>query len=230
MNEKLKETGSNIRLYRQSLGISLQNFSEQLHKSKATVSKYENGQISIDLETLLEICQILRVPAYKLLPKAKPVLQEKERGLFHSRQYLYSYARKGRKLTKSVLDHYTGVDATMDVTFFYDVPDFDQLEKCRGLFEGTMCKEGTILNYQFVNRRNSTEHTFLCCLESLVNDGYNMGLLSSISYDTISPNAIKVVISPVPLKENDQLKELLLFDREDIQRLKRDNMLTIMRK
>ncbi|MGN0658161.1 MAG: helix-turn-helix domain-containing protein [Emergencia sp.] len=230
MNDRLKYTGLKIRTYRLALGMSLGEFAEKIHKSKATVSKYENGLISIDLGTLLDICDILDIPPGKLLPPLKDNAGKERQGEFQSRQYLYSYARKGRRLTRSILDHYYGDEDRLGVTFYYDVPAFDQPEKCRGLYEGSMCKEGTILNYQFVNRRNSTEHTFLCCLESLVNDGYNMGLLSSISYDTMTPNAIKVILSPVQLKENDELKELLLFDKEDIQRLKRDNMLTVVRK
>ena len=230
MNDRLKLTCQNIRTYRQALGMSLQEFADKLHKSKATVSKYENGLISIDLETLFEISTVLQVSLHKLIaPDDDPVRSEAP-GQFHSRQFLYSYARKGSKLTKSILDHYYGSTGSLDVTFFYDVPAFDQPAECRGLYEGAMCKEGPILNYQFVNRRNSTEHTFLCCLESLSNHGYNMGLLSSISYTTMTPNAIKVILSPVQLIENEELKELLLFDREDIQRLRRDNMLTIERK
>lgn len=146
------------------------------------------------------------------------------------RQYLYSYARRGSQVTRSVLDHYSGEQGNLDVTFFYDVPSFEHLEKCRGIYEGSMSKEGPILNYQFVNRRNSTEHTFLCCLESLDNNGYNMGLLSSISYTTMTPNAIKVILSPVQLAETEELCRLLTFDKEDIQRLKRDNMLTVDRR
>ena len=230
MSERLKETGRQIRTYRIALGLSLQEFADKIHKSKASVSKYENGLVSIDLETFYEISDVLGVPAPKLL--AKPVISEEgaRPGSQPSRQYLYSYARKGSKITKSVLDHYAGESGNLEVTFFYDVPSFAELEKCRGLYEGSMSKEGPILNYQFVNRRNSTEHTFLCCLESLDNNGYNMGLLSSISYTTMTPNAIKVVLSQRPLAETDELRELLLFNKEDIQRLKRDNMLTVDRK
>lgn len=230
MNKKLEETGARIRTYRQALGMSLQQFADKLHKSKATVSKYENGLISIDLETLYEIADVLNTPLFKLICPSENKEAVNIRGQLQSRQYLYSYARKGSQLTKSVLDHYFTEKACLDVTFFYDIPSFEQLNRCRGLYEGTMTKSGPILNYQFVNRGNSTEHTFLCCLESLDNNGYNMGLLSSISYTTMTPNAIKVILSPHRLPEDDHLKSLLLFDKDDIQRLKKDNMLTIDRR
>lgn len=230
MSERLKETGLQIRTYRLALGMSLQEFAARIHKSKATVSKYENGLISIDLETFYEISDVLGVAPQKLMARPKPTAARTSADQLQSRQYLYSYARKGSQITKSILDHYLSESGSLDVTFFYDVPSFDHIEKCRGVYEGSMSKEGPILNYQFVNRRNSTEHTFLCCLESLDNNGYNMGLLSSISYTTMTPNAIKVILSPVQLVETEELRQLLTFDREDIHRLKRDNMLTVDRR
>lgn len=229
MSDRLKETGLQIRTYRLALGMSLQEFAARIHKSKATVSKYENGLISIDLETFYDISEVLGVPPQKLMARPKAEAGRTADSL-QSRQYLYSYARRGSQITKSVLDHYSDGAGGLAVTFFYDVPSFEHMEKCRGIYEGSMSKEGPILNYQFVNRRNSTEHTFLCCLESLDNNGYNMGLLSSISYTTMTPNAIKVILSPVQLSETDQLRQLLTFDRDDIQRLKRDNMLTVDRR
>ena len=66
-------------------------------------------------------------------------------------------------------------------------------------------------------------------MESLDNNGHSMGLLSSISYTTMTPNAIKVVLSDTQLAETEDLRELLLFNKEDIQRLRRDNMLTVER-
>lgn len=229
MEERLRETGRQIRIYRQAMGLSLREFADKIHKSKATVSKYENGLISVDLETFFEIADVLGVAPWKLMAGPESSAESGAGGRIY-RMYLYSYARRGSAITKSVLDHYQDEDDQVQVTFFYNVPSFEALEKCRGMYEGTMSKEGPILNYQFVNRRNSTEHTFLCCLESLDNNGYNMGLLSSISYTDMTPNAIKVILSSVRLEETETLRSLLIFDKEDIQRLKRDNMLTIARR
>ncbi len=185
--------------------------------------------IPVDLETFYEIADVLGVAPWKLMAGPSSSAESGAGGRIY-RMYLYSYARRGSAITKSVLNHYQDDENHVQVTFFYDVPSFEALEKCRGVYEGIMAKEGPILNYQFVNRRNSTEHTFLCCLESLDNNGYNMGLLSSISYTTMTPNAIKVILSSVRLEDTEKLRSLLTFDKEDIQRLKRDNMLTIARR
>lgn len=230
MSDILKQIGGQIRRYRQARGLTLTQFAEQLFKSKATVSKYENGLISIDMETLYQISRILEIPVRHLLvADPAPAENQHPQDAPFTRGYLYSAAR-GR-LTRSVLDHFTDPeDGTITVDFYYDVPSFEQLEKCRGLYEGTMSRQGTVMNYQFVNLGNKMEHAFLCILESLDNNGHNMGLLSSISSTTMFPNAIKVLLSRTRMPEDQDLMNLLLFDRSDVHRMKKDNMLSIIRR
>ena len=225
MDKKLKQTGLIIRQYRQAQGMSLSQFAALIHKSKPTVSKYENGQISIDLETLYEISDVLNLPASRLLVPDETSAQDFV-GAHHSTQYLYSAARG--KLSRSLLEHYyDGSSETLSVDFFYDIPSYDQRELCIGFYHGTMYRHGNICNYHLTNHRNRAEHTFLCYLESLNNSGYNMGLLSSLSYTTMFPNAIKVVLSSSKLPEDDTLRSVLTFDREDLARLRKENMLSI---
>ena len=53
--------GSRIRNYRKMKKMTLQQLADRIHKSRATVSKYENGDITIDVETLYEISNALDV-------------------------------------------------------------------------------------------------------------------------------------------------------------------------
>ncbi|HBF65416.1 MAG TPA: XRE family transcriptional regulator, partial [Clostridium sp.] len=50
MKEVSIHVGKRIRLYRKLKKLTIEVFAEMIHKSKATVSKYENGEISIDIE------------------------------------------------------------------------------------------------------------------------------------------------------------------------------------
>ena len=47
--------GQRIKKYRKSRGYTIEQFSAMINKSKATLSKYENGTITIDIETLYDI-------------------------------------------------------------------------------------------------------------------------------------------------------------------------------
>ena len=46
--------------------MTLQDLADAIHKSRATICKYENGEISVDVETLYEISQVLQVSISQL--------------------------------------------------------------------------------------------------------------------------------------------------------------------
>ena len=47
-------------------GLTLQQLADAIHKSRATVSKYETGEITIDIETLYDISSALEVDLNRL--------------------------------------------------------------------------------------------------------------------------------------------------------------------
>ena len=63
------ELGSRIRLYRQAKGISLAALSELVGKSKATLSKYENGERRLDIVEFLEIADCIGIDAAEFIKK-----------------------------------------------------------------------------------------------------------------------------------------------------------------
>ena len=63
-------TGKNIRKIRMASGMTMENLARLIHKSKSTLSKYEQGTVNMDLETLGEIAEALGVTIHHLLPPA----------------------------------------------------------------------------------------------------------------------------------------------------------------
>ena len=61
MSEFTCYVGEQIRRYRKAGNMTLQDLADAIHKSRATICKYENGEISVDVETLYEISQVLQV-------------------------------------------------------------------------------------------------------------------------------------------------------------------------
>ena len=59
--------GARIRLYRRAKKLTLIQLSAMIHKSKATLSKYETGDIAIDVETLYDIAAALDIRIEQLL-------------------------------------------------------------------------------------------------------------------------------------------------------------------
>ena len=62
-----KIVGENIRKYRTAYNMTLKELSLKLHKSISTVSKYEKGDISLDLPTFMELSRIFKVSPSLLL-------------------------------------------------------------------------------------------------------------------------------------------------------------------
>ena len=61
MSEVSVETGKRIRYFRQSRQMTLEELSAAIRKSKSTVSKYERGEITVDLETLYDLADVLHI-------------------------------------------------------------------------------------------------------------------------------------------------------------------------
>ena len=81
MNEINIYIGGQIRKYRKANGMTLQQLADVIHKSRATVCKYENGEISIDIATLYEISQALQPT---LPPSPPPTVGTLQRSPFFS--------------------------------------------------------------------------------------------------------------------------------------------------
>lgn len=60
-SEISQHIGSRIRSIRKSRGLTLQALADKIHKSRASLSKYESGEIVIDIKTLYEISEALNV-------------------------------------------------------------------------------------------------------------------------------------------------------------------------
>ena len=58
--------GEQIRQYRKAGKMTMQELADAIHKSRATICKYESGEISVDIETLYEISQVLQVSISQL--------------------------------------------------------------------------------------------------------------------------------------------------------------------
>lgn len=69
MNMNISQiTGQNIKKVRIAEGMTLDRLAKRIHKSKSTLSKYEQGTVKIDLETLKDISDALAVSIHHLLP------------------------------------------------------------------------------------------------------------------------------------------------------------------
>lgn len=223
--------GQNIRKYRIAYKMTLEQLAGEIHKSKSTVSKYEKGLIPLDVITLDEIARILKVSPAQLLATVEDKGEEIDvDGALLDRQYMYSYDGRSRRILKSVIERYQMEDMEQRrVQLFYDVRDVRSPGECKALYAGINRKYEFIENYTLQNQNNSTEQVLICCINNLGCTNRKMGMLTGLSYKTMLPVAIKIMLSETALKENDELVDALRLTKEDIKISKKYNLFTIDR-
>ena len=103
MSELGKRLGENIRVYRRANRMTLSELADRINKSKATVGKYEQGAIALDMDTLYEIAAALKVSPFQLMVSLAPEKKEKgEPRLLGERRYLYLYDGRSSRILRSL--------------------------------------------------------------------------------------------------------------------------------
>ena len=83
MSQISTEIGKQIRTFRKKRKMTLEALAAVICKSKSTVSKYENGEIPVDIETLYEIASALQIhveqpPFSQAAPSFMPMYMTEE--------------------------------------------------------------------------------------------------------------------------------------------------------
>jgi len=236
MEDISKAVGARVRQFRKVRGITAQQLAEAIHKSKATVSKYESGEIALDIPTLYEIAGVLRLHADELLPKetASPPLlgsQDSIPYLFRDASRLFAYSFDGRngRLMRCVLDILSqGEDHRFQVAFYMNCEDYEQYQICEHTYYGYMEHFDVLTNIYAESRDTPIEKARVSILSSFQDVQQKWGLWSGISSRPIMPVASKMLFSKTILKEDRALISTLKISKEDIRLMKAYNMFCTM--
>jgi transcriptional regulator with XRE-family HTH domain len=228
MNDLAKHVGSKIRFLRKQKNYSLTDFSKLINKSAATLSKYENGSIVIDIETLFEISTILDVDMssftddYAPLPRKSRVLPAKT--IFGGGDVLYMYIFDGKSNTveKSLIKvRYNDTLRIFEAELFLDIDSYDTYHNCVRYYTGEFKPFDLISSFVFVNQTNSIEQVMINISNPLDNATMAMGLLTGISSYTHVPVAMKTILSRNPLSDSAEICARLSFSKEDLRSIKK---------
>lgn len=220
--------GSNIKKHRQAHHMTLEELANSIHKSKSTMSKYEKGLISLDVDTLYEIATVFSVSPSQLLSVPLPMGEAvPERTGFIKRQCMYSYDGRGKRILKSVIERYATSDpARTDIQMFYDVSSMENFGKCSSLYSGYSHTYMVLEMFQLTNQNHTIENAWMCAIGGLNQTNIRMGILSGLSSATMLPTARKVLISDEAMKDS-ELAPLLTLTKDDIRNLRKNNWFTI---
>ena len=219
--------GLAIHTYRKARGMTLDALAEKIYKSKSTVGKYEQGLISCDVAVLLDIAGALDVPPQLFLAEiAAPAEAEKQPVYEGAHRYFYSYDGFSRRILRGLLVIASPDDAHSPVSLFYDIPSFDEPEKCRVLYVGEQECYPTVSKY-LLRKRGGIESPQLVFQRPLDYEGKQSGMFFGISSRTQAAVSLKCILSDTPLSETPELVKLLHISAEDYRNTKKLNQFTL---
>lgn len=228
MNHSFYETlGLKLRTYRKARHLTLRDLSKVLNKSLATVAKYEKGEISIDLEVLIDWCKYLDVDVAALLPGTASPMESRNEAryekCFIDRLYLYWYKGEEKKIHCHVIEN---DNVSMKSTFYFDVRDQNNYYDSDYLYTGQVTYTDTSTNFVYYNTAPPFD-LLSFCMPFLAKDQYcKIGLISSITY-FYQPIAAKALASKVPITDMEQLISRLQLTAEEIKNIKRTNFFIV---
>ena len=234
MSEIGVETGKRIRNFRKMRKMTLVELAACTHKSKATLSKYEKGEITIDIVTLYDISRALQVHVEQLLycePQRAVISgQGKMPAFFSGLSRFYSYIFDGRnnQLTRCVFDVLSeSGDSRYKIMMYMNFDSYENYQNCENTYWGYIEHFDALSNIRMTNQDTPMEQVSVTILASFLDSDTKWGIFCGISSRPLMPIAIKMLFSRQKLREDDELIKQLKVSREDIRLLKLYNMFSV---
>ncbi|QYK66447.1 helix-turn-helix domain-containing protein [Paenibacillus sp. S02] len=233
MSEITIEIGKRIRNVRKARKRTLDDLSLVICKSKSTISKYEKGEISVDIETLYEIADALDVHVEQLLynkPKRANIMPIKTPNFFSGVSQFYSYFFDGRsnQLIRCVFDVLSRTeDNQYKVMTYMNFKDYNSYQNCENTYWGYIEHYDVLTNISLTNQDSAIEKASVQILASYLTSDTKWGLFNGFSSRPMMPIAAKMLFSKEVLKEDARLIQQLKVSKDDIRILKLYNMMAV---
>ncbi len=230
--------GERIRTYRKMQGITLQELADKIHKSRATVSKYENGEIVLDIQTLYDISRALHLSLSRLSDiRPEPVTaSEEEVARLHNqspffrarRLYFYYYDGRARRLKDGVIDIQEDVEQPGRYEASLTLASLSESGRSSDTYyAGTVTYSDMLIRFSFINQFNSLEEDLLYIFNPLAATDATNGLICGISSADLMPCAFKCLVTLSPKEPSEELVRSILITKQEWQRCQKLNMLAV---
>lgn len=235
MSQISTEIGKQIRTFRKKRKMTLESLADIICKSKSTVSKYENGEIPVDIETLYEIASALQVHVEQLLycpPRHTALAGNANSPAFFadcSQFYSYLYDGRNKQLIRCVFDVLSETDTSgYKIMMYMNFKDYENYKLCENTYWGYIEHFDALTNIQLTNQDSPVEKASVQILASYLDTDTKWGLFNGFSSRPMMPIATKMLFSKTKLTEDDALMQSLKVSREDVRLLKLYNMFTVL--
>lgn len=234
MNSISIEIGKKIRNFRKGKGLTITQLGTLISKSKATVSKYEKGEITVDIVTLYDIAKALNINVEQLLfidPQDNQYLSNDLPTTYFknsNRYYTYYYDGRNNKLVRGLIDVYEDPTVPKYKTIFYmNVKSFEEYESCENTYIGYTEHYDSLSIMFLKNQATPIEKLTIKILAPFLETNRKWGLMCGVSFRPLMPIALKILISKDILIEDNALISDLQITKEDIRLMKIFNMFCV---
>ena len=224
------EVGGNIKTYRKLQHMTQQELAGKINKSMACISKYEKGDIYIDLYTLYEIAEVLNIPPALLLPQDTGASRSVSQPdidfppfLQHSPLYLYTWYTKRSELATSVLMIQR---ETRKVTAYYGVSDLSRYQDSDYIMLGSVVSSESNVQLHFANPLLKGDFMLVCFRTADLITGHCQGFFGALN-DHYRFCASKCYISDTPVRDLAALEKQLTVDKDALSFLRKNNVLCL---
>ncbi len=229
--------GKQIKMYRKAAHMTLQDLADAIHKSRATVSKYENGEIVIDIETLYEIANVLSIHVHQLTDYKEEsenttsisLSKEGKSPFFEAnRLYFYFYDGRYKRLKGGVIDIRESKDEPGEYIASLSINTNSASGRSNATYyTGKVVYSDMLIRFTFVNQFNALEQDLLYIFNPLEFRDYTEGLLCGISSADLMPCAFKCLVTLNQQEFDENLQKRLMFTKSELQRWQKLNMLIV---
>lgn len=236
MSTYSEKVGEQIKIHRKLSGFTLQELADAIHKSRASVSKYENGTITIDIETLRDISNVLGISMSQLIdveddePKSNTdVLSPTAQSPFFEASTLYFYYYDGRfkKLKNGLINiSKSNVNGEHMASLLIKYTGSNG-RTSNAYYTGNVVYSDMLIRFSFVNRYNPLEEDLLYIFNPLELRDSTEGLLCGISSVDMQPCAYKCLVSLSPQEQTESLRSHLMFNKKEMQYWKKQNIFIV---
>ncbi|MBQ6621597.1 MAG: helix-turn-helix transcriptional regulator [Mogibacterium sp.] len=230
-----EHVGARINLYRKKQNLTLEQLALLIGKSTSTISKYELGKISIDIDTLYQIAKVLQVSVSQLTDyrEIRPYSgSEKQIGFFSQNPiiYMYQYFSPMKEIVRCVIEMGAKDPAGDDqLMLYYDVRSMKDYKDASFIYHGTLHYTGPFAVLRSRNIIGMQDELFLYIKIPLWNLNVTTGLMMCQSQTLGNPVAAKIVLSKEEITDEAALRSNLILGTKDVlTSLKQTNYLQLI--
>ena len=222
--------GNRIRTFRKVRGLSVEQLGERIGRSKATMYKYESGDIPVDVDTIATISKVLKIEPVFLFDICLVTCDIKHNIAFLNTGRIYTYYFDGRikKIVRSMLMFHPSPQNDRNVASFYmNLSDFSKPEQSRYIYSGTLSSHETVSYFILENITLPIETLVIEMMHPFQTSVTTWGLFMGLSDQPLAPMATKMLFSKTQLTNKELEDYPLAFTKDELRNIKDKNSLLL---